>query len=146
MATLPILFSNVGTYTVTAQYVGTTAFLSSTSAALPIVASTGQVATTMSLATPNPVFVGNTLTLTATATALSGTAKPSGMVNFFCGSQLLGSAFLNSSGVATLSVTSLSAGSFSMSAQLVTSTAFGGSTSAPTTVVVHAIATATTKN
>lgn len=59
-------------------------------------------------------FIKNSITLTATATAAVGT--PGGLVTLLDGTTSLGSATLNSSGIATLTVSSLTAGSHTLTA------------------------------
>jgi len=79
---------------------------------------------------------GQSVTLTATVTAAAG--MPTGTVSFYDGTTLLGTAPLNTSGVATLSTTSLSAGA----THVITATYSGDSnfltstTTASTSVVV----------
>src|SRR5262249_23635611 len=62
----------------------------------------------------NPVLYGQPVTFTATVSVAAGT--PTGTVVFNDGATTLGSAALNASGVATLTVTTLAAGSHSMTA------------------------------
>jgi hypothetical protein len=68
------------------------------------------------VASPNPVTEGQALILTATVKE-SGTTPPTGTVSFMNGSAVMGTAALNSSGVATLSITSLAVGTYSITAQ-----------------------------
>ncbi len=70
---------------------------------------------TVLTAAPNPVITGQSVTLTATVTP-APTLTPAGTVSFFSGSTLLGTADVNSSGVATFTTTTLSAGSLSITA------------------------------
>src|ERR1035437_7254217 len=95
-------------------------------------------ATTTNLAaSPNPVTAGQALTLTATVPG-SGSTAPSGTVSFLNGSTPLGTATLNASGVATLSTSSLAAGTYSLTVQYSGSTRFLSSTSAAVPVTVNA--------
>ena len=74
-------------------------------------------ATTTSLtASPNQVATGQTLTLTATVQG-TGSTTPGGTVSFLSGSTPLGTAPVNSSGVATLTITTLAVGTYSITAQ-----------------------------
>jgi hypothetical protein len=117
VATLPPTSLGAGTYSLTAQYTGTASFLSSTSAAVSVTVNAATVTATISLvASPNPVTEGQALVLTATVSE-SGTTSPTGTVSFMNGSTVLGTAALNSSGVATLSITSLAVGTYSLTAQ-----------------------------
>jgi len=102
------------------------------------------VATTTTLiAVPTTLTVGQTLTLTATVTAASGSG-PAGSVLFYDGTVPLGTANLNSSGVATLTLTP-AAGSYSITASYGGSSSDAPSQSAPpVSVTVNGIATTTT--
>jgi len=62
---------------------------------------------------PSSVVVTNSVTLTATATAATGT--PTGAVTFYDGAIVIGSVNLNASGVATFTTKSLSAATHSLS-------------------------------
>src|SRR5205085_9079019 len=65
----------------------------------------------------NPSVSGQAITLTATVVAVAPAAgTPSGTVTFFDGATNLGSAALDASGQATLSIASLAVGSHSLSA------------------------------
>jgi hypothetical protein len=144
VATLTITTLAVGSYSLTAQYAGTASFLSSTSAAVSVTVNAQATATTTSLtASPNSIATGQTLTLTA-AVQGTGSAAPGGTVNFLSGSTLLGTATLNSSGVATLTTNSLAAGTYSLTAQYAGNASFLASTSAAVSVTVSSQATATT--
>jgi hypothetical protein len=145
VATLTITTLAVGTYSLTAQYSGDAIFLSSTSAPVSATVSGQATMTTTSLtASPNPVTSGQTLTLTA-AVQGSGSAAPSGTVNFLNGSVLLGTATLNSSGVATLTTNSLAAETYSLSAQYSGDAIFLSSTSAALSVTVNTQTTTTSQ-
>ena len=128
-----------GTYNLTAQYAGSGSFLSSTSSAVSVkVTAAAQSATTTSLAaTPNPVVYGHALALTATVKG-NGQAIPTGTVHFMSGSTLLGSGTLSSTGVATLSTSSLAVGTYSLTAQYVECASFLASTSTAVSVKVVA--------
>jgi hypothetical protein len=72
-------------------------------------------ATTTTLSTPTPISVlSNTVTLTASVNASYGV--PTGSVNFYDGSTLLGAAGVNTNGVAAYSTTSLATGTHSITA------------------------------
>jgi hypothetical protein len=145
VATFSISSLTAGTYSLTARYVGNSSFGSSTSAAasVTVTASTATTTTTSFVASPNPVTTGQTLNLVATVSASSGTASLSGAVNFMNGSTVLGSGSVNSSGVATLSIASLPAGTYSLTARYVGNSSFGSSTSAAASVTVTASTAAT---
>ena len=143
VATLSIASLPAGTYSLTAQYSGTASFVASTSAAASVTVTASTATTTTSLvASPNPVTVGQTLNLVATVSA-SGTASLSGTVNFMNGSTVLGSASVSSSGIATLSIASLPAGTYSLTARYMGNSNFLASTSAAASLTVTASTAAT---
>ena len=72
--------------------------------------------TTTLQASPTSANPGQNVTLTATVTSQSGTNTPTGTVTFYNGTTSLGTATLDSSGVATFSTTTLPAGSDSITA------------------------------
>jgi len=105
IATLSSPALSMGTHQVFASYSGDANFNSSTSATLNQIV--GKATTTVTLT--------DTADLTLSATVVSETgAFPAGTVSFMDGSSQLGSATLNASGVATLTTTSLTAGSHSI--------------------------------
>jgi Bacterial Ig-like domain (group 3)/FG-GAP-like repeat len=121
-----------GTQNVMATYPGDTIRAASQSGAIPV----GPVATTTSLScSPNPAFSGELVTCTATVAPI-----PTGEegMSFFNGATLLGSADINSSGVATFTTSSLPLGPSSITA------VFSGSTSAVRSVTVNALTVTTT--
>lgn len=145
VATLTVTTLAVGTYSMTAQYAGNSNFLSSSSAAVSVTVSaqaTTAATTTTLTATPNPVTTGQTLTLTATVQG-SGSATPDGTVSFMNGSTPLGTAPLNPSGVATLTLTTLGVGTYNVTAQYAGNANFLSSASAAVSVTVSSLATTT---
>lgn len=76
------------------------------------------------------------VTLTATATA---TSTPSGTMTFLDGATVLGTATLDASGSASLTVSTLGAGLHTLTASLAAGATFAGSTSSPTTYAVLAL-------
>ena len=93
---------------------------------------------------PATPVAGQSITLTATVTAVSpGTGTPTGTVQFYNGTTLLGSPTLNSSGVATFTVSAgFSAGTNTIYASYKGDTStFNGSTSPDVTVTVASAAT-----
>ncbi len=106
-----------GAYSLTARYAGTSSIAASTSPAATVTVNALAVTPTIVLAAnPNPVTEGQALILTATVSE-NGTAVPTGTVSFMNGSTPMGTAALNSSGVATLSITSLAVGTYTLAAQ-----------------------------
>lgn len=67
--------------------------------------------TTTLTSSPNPAFVGQPVTLTATVSPVApATGTPSGSVTFFDGSTLLGTVGLSATGVASLTISTLAIG------------------------------------
>jgi hypothetical protein len=102
----------------------------------------GSNATTTTLSTDvNPAVSGQPTLLTATVTSSGGT--PTGTVNFFDGSTLLGQAAVDPNGHASLLV-ALGAGNHALKAVFAGTTPFTASTSAVLTETVHKDATTIT--
>jgi hypothetical protein len=102
-----------GTYTLTAQYLGSPYYLGSTSPPVTIKIVNGDTVTVA--ANPNPVPKGEGFTLTAT---LTGKPLPTGTVVFNAGAQDVGSATVSGSGVATVTVAAgtLASGNYQLTA------------------------------
>jgi hypothetical protein len=130
-----------GSHSITAAYQGSGTFGSSTSAVLTQVID-GVTTTTTLASLLNPSVFGQSITLAAAVTSSSGT--PTGTVIFTDASTAttLGSASLIS-GSASIAVSSLVAGSHSITAAYQGSAGFNPSTSAPLSQVVNAATTAT---
>jgi hypothetical protein len=135
----------VGTSTITATYPGDSAYSASTSPGLnQVVNPTGKFTTSTALASSlNPSTYGQKVTWTATVTS-SGSVTPTGKVQFTWSGHTIGSATLNSSGVATLTKSNLNADTYPLTAVYVGDAANLGSTSAVLNqVVLQATSTAT---
>jgi uncharacterized protein YjdB len=141
VATLDATDLPPGVDSVTAQYAGDTNFAASSSNAVTITV-TGATATTLTAA-PTALILGQTLTLTATVTATG--ASPTGTVTFFNGTAPLGTAVLNTNGIATFQTNALPVGVFTLTASYAATVGFAASTSAPVSVSV-ASPTSTTLN
>jgi len=87
-----------------------------------------EATTTALLSSLNPSGVGQTVSFTATVTP-QGTGLPTGTVTFFDGPVNLGSPYLNGSGVALMSTSTLSVGTHSITAVYSGDSNFAGSTS-----------------
>jgi hypothetical protein len=130
-----------GSHSMTATYNGNVSFAASTSAVLTQTVNLPASATYL---TPvaNPVVYGQALTLVASVQPpRSGTAT--GTVTFFDGATSLGMVNV-SNNTAQLSVSTLSLGSHSLTAQYSGNPNYAGSTSAPITEIVNASVTTTT--
>ena len=123
-----------GTYTVSAVFSGDANLQSAVSTPLTEVVVINPSAMSLS-ATPNPGYVGDSITLTARVGQIRGSdlvpMNPSGTVKFFDGTTQVGSAPLNVSALAILSTTSLGPGVHFLTASYAGNTYFLGSTSAP---------------
>jgi sugar lactone lactonase YvrE len=134
VATLTVSFSTPGTHPLTASYPATGAYQAAIS---PVVNEIVQNFTSTATLTSsvNPALITNPTVLTATITSPAG--PPTGTVTFFDGVKAIGTAILNSSGVATLNTTFTTNGQ-----HILTVTYAGGgpylpATSAPLTQVVE---------
>jgi len=113
---LSVLMVAPGTHTITAVYGGSANSASSTSAALNEVVESPLAASTTTLAaSANPVAAGESVSFTAKVAG--GLNMATGVVTFVEGGTVLGSAVLNSAGVATWSTSALNVGSHSVVAR-----------------------------
>jgi hypothetical protein len=92
--------------------------------------------TTTLQVSPTSANAGQSVTLTATVSSQSGTDTPTGTVVFYNGSTSLGAATLGLTGIATLSTTTLPAGSNSITASFGGDAYDSGSTSQPVIVTI----------
>ena len=138
-ATLSTSSLSVGSsFSITAVYnAEDTNFLTSTSSAVSQVVNQASTTTTLTSST-NPSVFGQSVTFTATVTAVSpGAGTATGTVSFFDGTTLLGTGTL-SAGTTTLSTSSLSGGNtFSITAVYAGDSSFMASTSSAVNQVVN---------
>jgi hypothetical protein len=121
---------SVGSHTITAIYGGSTDFFGSSASVVQKV--TKDATSTAVKSSLNPSVAGQAVTFTATVHALlPGSGIASGTVIFKDGTNILGSAPLNSAGQATFSTASLSVGNHSITAIYGGDGHFTGDTSAP---------------
>ena len=125
--------SNVGSYAITPAVTGARLANYTVTVVAGELTVTG-AATTTKLSAPVNAAYGTSVTLTATVTSTAGV--PSGSVTFLNGSTSLGVAALNSSGVATLTTTTLPAGTDTTIATYVAAGNFAGSSSSGVTLTV----------
>ena len=90
--------------------------------------------TTTTLSAPASSAYGTSVTLTATVASTDGT--PGGSVTFYSGTTVLGTGTLNSSGVATLSTTTIPGGTDSLTATYPATGNFATSTSSASSITV----------
>jgi uncharacterized repeat protein (TIGR03803 family) len=131
-----------GTYNFTITYNGSSTY--ATSAGTGTFVITKATASLAPNPTPNPVYAGQPLTLSATVTAPN--SHPTGTVTFFFGTSSLGTVSLNGSGVATLpsfSTTGIPAGNYGLSASYSGDTDFASSAPTGFNVTVKAVVTTT---
>jgi len=86
--------------------------------------------------TPNPVASGAQFTMQAAVAALPGASIPAGKVTFYNGSSAIGTVSLNSAGIAALK-SSLSTGTYSISAAFAGDATHAASTSAAQSLTVQ---------
>src|SRR5438105_2844167 len=129
-ATLSLASLAGGSHNLTVSYSGDGNFNPSTSANLTQTVSKGSSSTSL-ISSVNPSVSGQSITLTATVTAVAPAAgTPTATVTFFDGVTNLGSAALDASGQATLSLASLSVGTHDLTARYNGDGSFNASTSA----------------
>jgi large repetitive protein len=145
-AVLSIASLTPGAHSIIAIYSGDTDDSTSTSA--PLTETIQQIVTATALsANLNPISAGAALNLTAAVTATGGSTGGgalTGEVTFSEGSTIYGSVALNGSGNATLSLSTLSAGSHSILASYAGNTNYASSASAVLVEIVQSTATTTT--
>ncbi len=111
-ATVTISTLSAGTHRITAAYTGDSKNQASNSSASPLNQTIAQAQTvTMISAAPASGIAGTPETFTAAVQLAQGTAPLTGVVNFTSGNTLLGTAQLNTSGVAAISP-ALAAGNY----------------------------------
>src|SRR5271156_4816181 len=101
-----------------AHYHGDVERAPSTSADIPLTGNPATATTTTTLtAAPNPIVSGAATTLTASISPIPTGCSPLGSVSFYDGATLLGTGTVNSSGVASLLLSSLAPGSYTLTAE-----------------------------
>jgi hypothetical protein len=124
MASFNTALTGVGIHHIEAQYIGDNTFLPSSSET--DVQVTGP-STTLTLVAPANAALGAPVTLTATLNSTGGT--PTGEIAFQDGNTVIGATVLNAAGVATLTISTLSAGAHSLFASYAGDGSFAGSVS-----------------
>jgi hypothetical protein len=130
----------LGSHSITAVYGGDTSFASSTSATVAQVIVQGASSSTLA-SSANPSAAGAAVTFTATVTGAGGT--PSGTVTLKDGATAIGSTTLDGTGHATFSISSLAAGSHSLTAAYSGDPNFASSTSPVLTQTVNPVTSTT---
>ncbi len=131
-----------GTYT----YALTCGGVESGFATLTVTAATKVNTATTVTATPNPLYIGQTVSVTATVTKNSGSGAPTGSVGFYADGTLLATVGLNKSGIASFTASSApyGAGTYSLVAKYSGDSLDNASTSTAENVVLKAPAITTT--
>jgi hypothetical protein len=141
VATISLSSLPSGANSITASFAGTQSFAASVSNPVTVTVALATTTTVLTASATNPAF-GSNVALTATVTAKAGPAA-SGVVTFLDGATALGTGTVNSSGVATISRSTLPSGADSITASYAGTQSFAASVSSPVTVTV-AQATTTT--
>ncbi len=126
-ATIQVSSLPSGSNTITATYSGDANFATSTASTTQTVRSLSAATSTSLSVSPNPATPGQPVTFTATVTSATGAAT--GIVDFSEGTTDFGTATLNSSGQASLQVSTLTLGSHIITATFQANAAFLGSSS-----------------
>lgn len=128
-----------GNRSITAIYSGDANFNTSTSPVLTQAVNKANSSTLLTIS-QTQVAVGQTLTFTATVSAVApGAGTPTGIVNFMDGATPIGSASINASGQAVLNAALTMTGNRTINAVYAGSTNFNGSTSNSVNVFVGAV-------
>jgi hypothetical protein len=142
-ATAAVSALALGTHSITARYAATRNFDGATSAVLhQVIQARGPVATVTTLASNvNPAASGQSVIFTAAVSTVGEAPVPAGTVTLLDGNTTLGTATLNSLGLATFSTASLGGGSHTLSANYAGNAATAASASTPLTEVVSGTST-----
>lgn len=130
-ATFSATLHTSGSQTITAADT-VTPIITGTSSAITI--SSNPATTLLSLSAPASAAPGSPVSLTATIHSTGGT--PTGTIVFQDGSTNLGTASLNAGGIATLTISTLTAGTHSLTASYAGDGTFGASTSTAVSVSI----------
>ena len=132
-----------GRHTITAAFDGNARYAPSASPVLNQQVN-GRASRTAIGSSVNPSVFGQSVTFTATVTAVeTGFGTPGGQVTFRAGATTLGTATLNGAGVATLATTNLALGTQNVTAEYAGDARFAGSSSSAFSQRVNAAATVT---
>ena len=127
---------------ITVQYSGDSNFSAGSSSLVQAIHTSAS--STALASTPNPSNVGQSVTFTATLTAVApGTGTPTGQVTFQQGNTVLAQVPLNSSGAAAFSTTTLAAGNDTITATYASDSVFAASNGSTVQVVQNSATTTT---
>jgi streptogramin lyase len=134
-ATCVVSYAVPGSHTISAIYSGDANFNPSTSPNLTQIVNMANTSTALA-SSANPSVVGQNVTFTAIVTSTTGVGTPAGAVSLLEGSTTLATGTLNSSGIAQFTISTLAAGSHSLTASYGGQGAATASASGPLTQVV----------
>ena len=138
---------SVGSHSLTASFGGGSSYLASASSAKTLTVTAPLTASSIALtASSASVTQGLPVELIATVTGASGTTVATGNVNFMNGSTSLGTAAVNSMGVAQFTSTALPVGTDSITADYSGDTTYAGSNSNASPIAVAKSGTSTYTN
>ncbi|WP_419789251.1 Ig-like domain repeat protein [Prescottella equi] len=140
-ASMPYIFGAAGSFSVAAVYSGTTGFAGSTAAAHTVVVSDPapvDVATSTLVGVPESAITGAPTTLSVTVQAQSGSAVPTGSVQFRDNGNPIGSPVVLENGSANVTHNFGSAGTHQITAEYLPGAGFLASTSTQYPVAVSA--------
>ena len=141
--TLSLTSLSVGTHSISAAYSGDANFSGSASATISQAVNKAATTTTLT-ASPNPSAFGQSVTFSAAVNAPGSAGIPTGTISFSDGTVTLGTAVLDSTGKALLSLSALSVGSHSIVASYSGDSNFSTSASSAISQVVNRAASVTT--
>ena len=108
----------VGTYTITTTFTPSNPANYTTATAQITYKVTPATPTVVTVPSANPVWMGSTVTYTATVTGVAGGLVDTGAVTFYDGATALGTVAVNGSGVATITETLATSGTHSITAKV----------------------------
>jgi hypothetical protein len=130
-----------GQHTLTASYLGDARFVPSTSPAAVVTVNSLAQSTTTSLTLPSSALVNTPVTIDALVRASAGSAQPTGFVQFYDGSTLLGTsplALVRGQMHATVTVAFAAIGGHQIVATYVPNGTMAPSTSVPMSITIYA--------
>ena len=135
-ASLVVSTLSNGSHDLTASYGGDTNYASNLSNTINQLITNLLTTNTALSVSPNPAMLNQSVTFTATVSPTVGSGTPTGMVTFKEGLNVLGTANLNSSGVATFSTSGLMMGFHTVYASYGGDSTYALSNSSPVTLTV----------
>jgi hypothetical protein len=141
VATFSTSFLFVETHTLTATYPGDFNFAPSTSNTITEIITGPPTTTVLNSVSPNPALPFEPITMTDTVTSADTT--PSGTITFITGGKTLATGTLTANGTASTTISTLGAGTYSITAVYGGSTEYAGSSSNAILEVVNGAPTTT---